>query len=279
MVFERLSYNTSEIFVVHAGARFSPAAWRAWIDALPPDNLCDWLGLGPEAELHRSARALKELSEAHSKLWQRSSTATRTATAQESVEAPADLGSLHAALQLEKDALSLAERELRRQAILETQVALPSRRRTAVLTRALADGLVRLGALRNPSRLLIAAQLDAAHHLRASVDHLHLIIDRDIAKNHPAPPGVLHVEGLVARGASWRDTALSLAPGKVDQTGAAHLPAIALAWRLKDDVMAPAVKLPLQLAHSDTLVSYLLVPSNENPRRLYLRNVVIEALS
>lgn len=147
-----------------------------------------------------------------------------------------------------------------------------------MLTRAIADGIIRLGALRNPSRLLTAAQLDAAHHFGASVDHLQLIIDLDTAENHPAPPGVLRVEGLVARGASWRDSALSLAPGKVDQTGGAHLPEVVLAWRLKDDVVSPAVKLPLQLAQSDILVSHLLVPTKEIPRRLYLRNVVIEAL-
>lgn len=147
-----------------------------------------------------------------------------------------------------------------------------------MLTRALADGCVRLGALRHPSRLLTAAQLDAAHHFRASVDRLRLVIDRDTVRNHPASPGVLRVEGLVARGASWRDASLSLAPGKVDQTGAAHLPEIALAWRLKDDGISPAVKLPLQLAESDILGSHLWVPTNENPSRLYLRNVIIEAL-
>lgn len=265
------------------GSHFSQGAWHQWIVDLPTENPCKWLGLAPEAELNRSSQALHDLSKAHATLFHdeyledsADAANAKTKTKRLDDEGIADLDALRSLCK--DDAASLTARELNRQAHLEMCSTPPTKRRTAALARALADGVVRLGALGNARRLLTAAQLDAARHLQVSVDELQLCCDEAAISD---APGMFRVDGLVVRGASWKDGVLSLETGKLDQSGGVKLPELSLCWRQRapEDEHGKQIKVPLQVADDHILHSQLIVPTSpDDCSTFYLRNVVLEAL-
>ncbi|KAJ8598469.1 hypothetical protein CTAYLR_010108 [Chrysophaeum taylorii] len=238
----------------------TPDSWLDWIRALPADNPCSWLGLAPEAEISRARDARRALATTAAILC-----GSDAASEEEEQEQEEQQKTTRIRDEDDDDGFGAAETTRVFRALRAEKSGLP----------------VRLGALRWPSRLLAAARLDDAANSNELFHDLFLHADDDDdddGDDKGDNSGVL-VDGLFARGASWRDARLSLAPPDLhDATGAVALPPLRLSWRRRTTTThkKDVIVLPLRTTATTTYVAFP-THEDEDTAVFYLRNVVVEA--